>query len=155
MDNSPNREAGPPSAEAWIGGVKFDLGNRYKLLSLLGRGTFGTVAAGCDVESGKKVAIKHVHPIADNLSGARHILREVATMKLLRNHPNVRKRDRAHIMLVVIYACIGKSRGWASPTHRVCLGHIITVTFRHQVCTSYLIFGGGSGENALIAWMLE
>lgn len=78
--------------EKWIGGVKFDLDDRYEVFGLLGQGSFGTVAAALDRETGKKLAIKHIHPIADSRSGARHILREVTIMKLLRYHPNVRKK---------------------------------------------------------------
>lgn len=73
-----------------FGGVSFALDNtRYKLVGLLGRGAFGVVAAGLDRRTGNSVAIKRIYPIADNVSGARHILREVTIMRLLRQHPNV------------------------------------------------------------------
>lgn len=90
MKHPPSHKA-KPSSSTMINGVGFKLDNRYKVLGLLGRGSFGTVAAGLDKKTGKKVAIKHIYPIANSRSEARHILREVTIMRLLRWHPNVRE----------------------------------------------------------------
>lgn len=84
-----------------LGGVSFDPGDPYMILGLLGQGAFGAVAAGLERETGKRLAIKHICPIAADRSGARHILREVTIMRLLRYHPNVsateqRKRRLTH-----------------------------------------------------------
>lgn len=73
-----------------IGGALFEVGDGYDVLDLLGEGSFGTVATATDRETGTKVAIKRIHPIAGSRSGARHILREVSIMRALRYHPNVR-----------------------------------------------------------------
>lgn len=101
MDNNPlQKEADGSSSETpcTIGGVSFTLDDkRYKVVGLLGRGTFGVVAAGLDKRTGNTVAIKRICPITHKASGARHILREVAIMRLLRHHPNVsagRQRGR-------------------------------------------------------------
>lgn len=72
------------------GALPFEVGDRYEVLGLLGQGSFGTVATATDRETGKKLAIKHIHPIAGSRSGARHILREVSIMRALRCQPNVR-----------------------------------------------------------------
>lgn len=77
-----------------IGGVRFEVDDRYEVLGLLGQGSFGTVATATDRETGKKLAIKHIHPIAGSHSGARHILREVIIMRALRYHPNVSSQPR-------------------------------------------------------------
>lgn len=84
------------ASEARIGGVRFTIDTkRYKVVELLGCGSFGVVAAGLDRKTKKYVAIKRIHPIADKASDARHILREVAIMRLLRYHPNVSCRGGA------------------------------------------------------------
>ncbi|CAM9331285.1 unnamed protein product [Scytosiphon promiscuus] len=72
-----------------IGGVKFEVGDTHEVLGLLGQGSFGIVAAGLEIRTGKKVAIKRIHPIADSLVRARHVLREVITLRVLRCHPNI------------------------------------------------------------------
>lgn len=72
-----------------IGGVLFEVNDRYQVLGLLGRGSFGTVAAATELGTGKKLAIKRIHPIASSRLGARRILREVGIMRALRHHPNV------------------------------------------------------------------
>eukprot|EP00903_Cladosiphon_okamuranus_P008871 g8493.t1 len=72
-----------------IGGAPFEVGDGYDVLGLLGEGSFGTVATATDHETGKKLAIKRIHPIAGSRSGARHILREVSIMRALRYHPNI------------------------------------------------------------------
>lgn len=83
-------------SETWVGGVRFALdSSRYKVLGLLGQGSFGTVAAGIDRNTGKKLAIKHISPVAGDRSDARHILREVVIMRLLRYHPNVSRKSHA------------------------------------------------------------
>lgn len=79
------------SGEIPLGSVGFDPGDPYTVLGLLGQGgAFGaTVAAGLERKTGKKVAIKHIYPIATDRASARHILREVTIMRLLRCHPSV------------------------------------------------------------------
>lgn len=83
--------------ERWIGGVRFALDTRrYMILKLLGRGAFGVVVAAADLRTGKNVAIKHICPIADSVSDARHILREMAIMRFLRHRPNVSRGGGTH-----------------------------------------------------------
>lgn len=73
-------------------GATSEVSGRYKVLGLLGHGSFGTVAAGLNRETGKKLAITRIHPIAGSISGARHILKEITTMRVLQHHPNVRQQ---------------------------------------------------------------
>lgn len=81
MEGSPTRN---------VDGDMGELCDRYTVLDLLGQGSFGTVAASVDRETGKRLAIKHIHPMAHTPCRARHILREVTIMRILQHHPNVR-----------------------------------------------------------------
>ena len=78
----------PPTRN--VDGDMGELCDRYKVLDLLGQGSFGTVATGVDRKTGKRLAIKHIHPMAHTPCRARHILREVTIMRILQHHPNVR-----------------------------------------------------------------
>ncbi|CAM9900262.1 unnamed protein product, partial [Sphacelaria rigidula] len=90
MEDAAQQLNNDDSSGTQIGGVVFTIDpNRYKVVGLLGCGSFGVVAAGLERKTGGKVAIKRICPIADRASDARHILREVSIMRLLRHHPNV------------------------------------------------------------------
>ena len=52
----------PPTRN--VDGDMGELCDRYKVLDLLGQGSFGTVATGVDRKTGKRLAIKHIHPMA-------------------------------------------------------------------------------------------
>ncbi|KAG7031128.1 Mitogen-activated protein kinase 19, partial [Cucurbita argyrosperma subsp. argyrosperma] len=70
--------------------------NRYKILEVIGRGSYGVVCSAIDVQTKEKVAIKRIHDIFDHVSDAVRILREVKLLRLLR-HPDI--VDIKHIML--------------------------------------------------------
>lgn len=78
-------------------GATFEVSDRYEVLGLLGQREFGTVAVGLDRQTGKKLAITHIHPIAVSRSRARYILREITTMRVLQHHPNVRRQRQLEI----------------------------------------------------------
>ncbi|GAV60670.1 Pkinase domain-containing protein [Cephalotus follicularis] len=62
--------------------------NRYKILEVVGRGSYGVVCAGIDTHTGEKVAIKKIHDVFEHSSDAIRILREVKLLRLLR-HPDI------------------------------------------------------------------
>ncbi|KAI9083483.1 hypothetical protein K1719_034425 [Acacia pycnantha] len=62
--------------------------NRYKILEVIGKGSYGVVCAAIDKHTGEKVAIKKIHDIFEHISDAIRILREVKLLRLLR-HPDI------------------------------------------------------------------
>lgn len=87
-----------------FGEGKFEVGDAYIAHDLLGQGPLGIVAAGVETGTGKKVAVKHIRPIAASVVGARHILREIITMRVLRCHPNVRFPTTSPTMIPFVRA---------------------------------------------------
>ncbi|CBJ29861.1 Dihydrolipoamide S-acetyltransferase [Ectocarpus siliculosus] len=77
-----------PSSDE-IEGVKLEVEDRYRVLGALGHGSFGIAVAASEHPTGRKLAIKRIRPLPDSRSRARHILREITTMKLLRHYPNI------------------------------------------------------------------
>lgn len=70
------------------------LRERYDGFKKIGSGAYGVVCSAAEVrKSGKvskqRVAIKRVHPWADDEWDARHTLRELRLMRLLCGHPNI------------------------------------------------------------------
>ncbi|XP_044473789.1 mitogen-activated protein kinase 19 [Mangifera indica] len=62
--------------------------NRYKILEVIGKGSYGVVCAAIDTHTGEKVAIKKIHDVFEHISDAIRILREVKFLRLLR-HPDI------------------------------------------------------------------
>ncbi|KAJ4842172.1 Mitogen-activated protein kinase 19 [Turnera subulata] len=62
--------------------------NRYKILEIIGKGSYGVVCAAIDTHTGEKVAIKKIHDVFEHISDAIRILREVKLLRLLR-HPDI------------------------------------------------------------------
>ncbi|XP_021842574.2 mitogen-activated protein kinase 18 isoform X1 [Spinacia oleracea] len=62
--------------------------NRYKILEVIGKGSYGVVCAAIDTHTGEKVAIKKINDIYEHISDAIRILREVKLLRLLR-HPDI------------------------------------------------------------------
>ncbi|KAL8046719.1 hypothetical protein ABFX02_08G192780 [Erythranthe guttata] len=62
--------------------------NRYKILEIVGKGSYGVVCAAIDTHTGEKVAIKKIKDIFEHLSDATRILREIKLLRLLR-HPDI------------------------------------------------------------------
>ncbi|KAF5951439.1 hypothetical protein HYC85_009383 [Camellia sinensis] len=62
--------------------------NRYKILKIIGKGTYGVVCAAIDTHTGEKVSIKKINDIFENTSDAIRVLREVKLLRLLR-HPDI------------------------------------------------------------------
>ncbi|KAJ7981912.1 Mitogen-activated protein kinase [Quillaja saponaria] len=62
--------------------------NRYKILEVIGKGSYGVVCAAVDTHTGEKVAIKKINNVFEHISDATRILREVKLLRLLR-HPDI------------------------------------------------------------------
>ncbi|XP_047311047.1 mitogen-activated protein kinase 19-like [Impatiens glandulifera] len=62
--------------------------NRYKILEVVGKGSYGVVCAAIDTQTGGKVAIKKITNIFEHLSDSIRILREIKLLRLLR-HPDI------------------------------------------------------------------
>ncbi|XP_050218244.1 mitogen-activated protein kinase 19-like [Mercurialis annua] len=62
--------------------------NRYKILEVIGKGSYGVVCAAIDTHTGEKVAIKKIHDVFEHISDAIRILREVKLLRLLQ-HPDI------------------------------------------------------------------
>lgn len=64
---------------------------RYDAFKKVGNGSYGVVCSAVDAQDAgaRRVAIKRVSPWADDCWDARHTLRELRLMHLLRGHPNV------------------------------------------------------------------
>lgn len=74
-----------------VHGNTYTVSSRYSLQDskILGKGSFGVVATAYDAQLGISVAVKRVRPYANDDWDARHTLREIRLLRLLRNHPNI------------------------------------------------------------------
>ncbi|XP_051122228.1 mitogen-activated protein kinase 17-like isoform X2 [Andrographis paniculata] len=70
--------------------------NLYEIQEVVGKGSYGVVAAAVDTHTGEKVAIKKINDIFEHVSEATRILREIKFLRLLR-HPDI--VEIKHIML--------------------------------------------------------
>ncbi|TMW58341.1 hypothetical protein Poli38472_011929 [Pythium oligandrum] len=70
-------------------GSHFKVDARYEFLNPLGKGSYGIVCAAKDRESGQRIAIKKVCPMAKRSVDAKHTLREILLLQLLGKHPNI------------------------------------------------------------------
>uniref|UniRef100_A0A0D3CQQ4 mitogen-activated protein kinase n=1 Tax=Brassica oleracea var. oleracea TaxID=109376 RepID=A0A0D3CQQ4_BRAOL len=62
--------------------------NRYQILEVIGKGSYGVVCAAVDTHTGEKVAIKKINNVFEHISDALRMLREVKLLRLLR-HPDI------------------------------------------------------------------
>lgn len=70
--------------------------NRYEVGEVVGKGSYGVVAAAVDTHTGERVAIKKINDVFEHVSDATRILREIKLLRLLR-HPDL--VEIKHIML--------------------------------------------------------
>lgn len=62
--------------------------NRYKILEVIGKGSYGVVCAAIDTHTGEKVAIKKINDVFVHISDSIRILREIKLLRILR-HPDI------------------------------------------------------------------
>ncbi|XP_066306669.1 mitogen-activated protein kinase 16-like isoform X1 [Miscanthus floridulus] len=70
--------------------------SRYEVTEVVGKGSYGVVAAALDTLTGEHVAIKKINDVFEHISDATRILREIKLLRLLR-HPDIVRIK--HIML--------------------------------------------------------
>eukprot|EP01026_Neomeris_dumetosa_P030082 TRINITY_DN24164_c0_g1_i14.p1 TRINITY_DN24164_c0_g1~~TRINITY_DN24164_c0_g1_i14.p1 ORF type:complete len:480 (+),score=62.01 TRINITY_DN24164_c0_g1_i14:412-1851(+) len=70
--------------------------NRYEILEVIGKGSYGVVCSALDRFTGEKVAIKKITNVFEHVSDATRILREIKLLRFL-HHPDIVQLK--HIML--------------------------------------------------------
>ncbi|XP_031122308.1 mitogen-activated protein kinase 9-like isoform X1 [Ipomoea triloba] len=70
--------------------------SQYEIQEVVGKGSYGVVAAAVDTHTGEKVAIKKINDVFEHVSEATRIMREIKLLRLLR-HPDI--VEIKHIML--------------------------------------------------------
>lgn len=70
-------------------GSKFYVDHKYTPIKALGKGAYGVVCACKNKETGAKVAIKRMCPMAATKVDGIHALREIRLMRWLGKHPNI------------------------------------------------------------------
>ncbi|XP_009791183.1 mitogen-activated protein kinase 9-like [Nicotiana tabacum] len=70
--------------------------HQYEIQEVVGKGSYGVVAAAIDTHTGEKVAIKKINDVFEHASEATRILREIKLLRLLR-HPDI--VEIKHILL--------------------------------------------------------
>jgi serine/threonine protein kinase len=63
-------------------------GRKYRLLEIIGKGSYGLVASAIDLQTQQRVAIKKIINVFDHVSDSTRILREIKLLRLLK-HPGV------------------------------------------------------------------
>mmetsp|Transcript_28549 Transcript_28549/g.37369 ORF Transcript_28549/g.37369 Transcript_28549/m.37369 type:complete len:479 (+) Transcript_28549:51-1487(+) len=72
-----------------ISGTVFRCEASYGSLKAIGRGSYGVVCSAVDQRVNRKVAIKKITPMAQDIVDAKHVLREIRLMRYLGVHPNI------------------------------------------------------------------
>jgi mitogen-activated protein kinase 1/3 len=80
--NVPKLSALPKSFQDW------EVGDKYEIIKQVGSGSYGYVVEAIQKGSGKKVAIKRLNKIFDDVVDCKRILREVTLLRKL-SHPNL------------------------------------------------------------------
>jgi mitogen-activated protein kinase 1/3 len=62
----------------------WEVGTDYELIKLLGKGSYGSVVEAIQLSTGKKVAIKKMDSVFDDLTDCKRILREIKLLKMLK-----------------------------------------------------------------------
>lgn len=71
-----------------VRGVPFTVDERYQILKPIGVGAYGVVISAIDLPNNRKVALKKVGGLFDDLTDAKRVLREIRLMQAMR-HDNV------------------------------------------------------------------
>lgn len=65
---------------------------KYRVLEIIGKGSYGVVASAVDLQTNQKVAIKKIINVFDHVSDSTRILREIKLLRLLK-HPGACPTD--------------------------------------------------------------
>eukprot|EP00249_Psilotum_nudum_P013243 c24237_g1_i1 orf=419-2161(+) len=93
MQSAEQRQVGKVEGEFF---TEYGEASRYRILEIIGKGSYGVVCSAIDNHTGEKVAIKKINDIFEHVSDATRILREIKLLRLLR-HPDI--VEIKHIML--------------------------------------------------------
>lgn len=84
----PNNASLPIKNTFYVKGTPFRVDPRYSFRKALGLGAYGVVCSADDAHTGRKVAVKKVSGVFDDLTDAKRIIREIRLMKSM-NHTNI------------------------------------------------------------------
>ncbi|GBE59664.1 cell-cycle-associated kinase MAPK [Babesia ovata] len=88
---APTRTKGHSSKQNLVAGnTVWELPEKYKVIDIVGSGSYGQVCRAFDIENQRYVAIKRIHKVFEDLIDCKRILREIAILNRL-DHPNVVK----------------------------------------------------------------
>lgn len=81
--------------------IGFAIDSKYKILKVLGKGTYGVVcqAAEATVPNGRKIAVKKVMKIFTNETLVKRAFRELRLMRHFRGHKNVFKLEVSQLSI--------------------------------------------------------
>lgn len=68
--------------------VCWNVPDRFDILRTIGQGSYGSVCEAMDLKAKRKVAVKRLNDMFDNLEDCRRLLREIAFLNRLK-HPNI------------------------------------------------------------------
>jgi len=71
-----------------VDGTKFEVSARYKILELIGQGSYGVVCAAEDDVTGERVAIKKIETVFEDITFTKRTLRELRILRHLK-HENL------------------------------------------------------------------
>nr|CAB3477744.1 unnamed protein product [Digitaria exilis] len=94
VPSSPRDDQGSEEAPPFF--TDYGEASRYEVTEVVGKGSYGVVAAAVDTRTGERVAIKKINDVFEHISDATRILREIKLLRLLR-HPDIVQIK--HIML--------------------------------------------------------
>ena len=73
----------------YLASTTFTIDRKYSDLKAIGKGSYGVVCSALDAQSGKRIAIKKITPMAKHLDNAKHVLREIRLMRHMGKHENI------------------------------------------------------------------
>lgn len=83
-----------------IRGVPFTVDERYRVLKPIGIGAYGVVISAFDTLSNRKVALKKVSNVFEDLTDAKRVLREIRLMQAM-CHDNVCRLQFRTVVLML------------------------------------------------------
>eukprot|EP00894_Picocystis_sp_ML_P005046 jgi/Pico_ML_1/55563/g1232.t1 len=85
------RRLGEEEGAYCVGDSVWSVGSGYKLIRLVGSGSYGQVCLAKDVRDEALVAVKRIPNIFSSMLNAKRVLREVCILRRLSHHPNIIK----------------------------------------------------------------
>lgn len=73
----------------YLASTTFTIDRKYSDLKAIGKGSYGVVCSALDGNTGRRIAIKKITPMAKHIMDAKHVLREIRLMRHMGKHENV------------------------------------------------------------------